>query len=105
MTDGLVTALEKDGYPSREACLADSELERVAADCDLLFTTMARFASPEVKREVLAILLKERLESLGWTAMNKFATQLGYQLAADYEDDCPGARQEFLNSLAPLEAP
>lgn len=63
MTDGLVTALEKDGYPSREACLADSELERVAADCDLLFTTMARFASPEVKREVLRQLLVERLAS------------------------------------------
>lgn len=64
MTDGLVTALEKDGYPSREACLADSELERVAADCDLLFTTMARFASPEVKREVLRQLLGEQLDEL-----------------------------------------
>lgn len=58
MTDGLVTALEKDGYPSREACLADSELERVAADCDLLFTTMARFASPEAKAAALLGLLE-----------------------------------------------
>lgn len=97
----LVEALEKAGVGTYSA----EYRGMVARDAEAILKVSARFASPEAKREVLATLLRERLESLGWTTMNMFATQLGYQLAADYEDDCPGARQEFLNFLAPLEAP
>ena len=69
----------------------------VARDADPIFKTLARFASPEAKREVLALLLKERLGAVvNWDGDVRFER---------YGNAVLLSRTEVLKVLTPLEAP
>lgn len=94
----LVEALEKAGVGAYSA----DYRAMVARDADPIFKTLARFASPEVKRGVLAVLLGDRLE--------KMADPEGDLMVSGWRED--GERGSvwvtvpFLRDLlAPLEAP
>ena len=111
-TETLVEALEKAGFPSAKAEEAmirafvaipgDTRIpearlivtrEAVAQDADDVFKVLARFASPEVKREVLRTLLGERLDAVvNWDGDVRFER---------YGNGVLLSRKEVLAALAP----
>ena len=100
-TETLVEALGKMyGFPER----VDSSFTRgVAADADRLLPILARFASPEAKREVLRLLLDERckvLSSTDWRALADSAMQVSYW--TPYVTNI--GERHFVGTLAPTEA-
>ena len=85
----LVEALEKAGVGTYSA----EYRGMVARDAEAILKVSARFASPEVKREVLAILIGE--PNLFWSQSNNEVGLPSVSEAADFCEMDAGDVQEF----------